>query len=187
MSRNNRFLTNNILPSLVTTLPTGADRYHGREVYYKPSGAAASPVWHCVWDTALNSDNGAWAVISGAPLVTRHTGSDLSTTSSTYTTITGSPTLTIPVTGLYTWSFSAITNNNGVNNWNTLCPEWATSADNRSIRHQTIQNIWQSVGREGGEASVITAGTKGFRYKTGGGTALWQDVSMSVFPVELRP
>lgn len=78
--------------------------YEGMEVDYHPGGAlSGSPVWRCVWRAALNSGSGAWAFVGGGPLIdVQSSGGNQTTASvSTWAGMTNSPSITVPVTGVY--------------------------------------------------------------------------------------
>jgi hypothetical protein len=186
MSLNNQIKIENTMPSIVTALPTGADRYLGREVYYKPSGAANSPVWHCVWDTALNGGSGAWAVMGGplyAEVMTSQT-----TTSATYVDLaTVGPSVTIPAAGIYDirWELHLY----------CVTGLWATASLNAPGTTNNADYVAQNDGPDnrshsgGGVFTLTGSGTAKLMYRveTAGNTGTFLRRRLWVTPIELRP
>lgn len=84
---------------VVSTLPAGS--FDGQQVRFRHTAGVAP--WLCVWDSALNSGAGAWAVTSGPPLraVQSAGASGTSAAINTWTALPNTPTITIPVGGVY--------------------------------------------------------------------------------------
>lgn len=87
------------LGPVVMSLPAGPT--DGQVCRYRHT--AGQPPWLCIWDTALRGGLGAWSVHGGAPRIASARGGTTTAVSSGYaaTAVTGSPTLTVPVSGMY--------------------------------------------------------------------------------------
>lgn len=198
MSTNRPMRARDVLIESVTTLPTGADRYEGREVDYWPSGTAGSgPLWRLVWRGAANSGSGAWECVSGAPLYSYVAGRNAWSapgTAYTWTAITGGPSITIPVTGTYDVRYGA----SGQLETNT------SRGDERLVVFRDTTNIasvgasvsafaqWAYVNWNAEFVSTAMVATNVLtlrRLSSDSSAADWgmYDMVISVTPLELRP
>jgi hypothetical protein len=116
MSTNRPRNSRDLIVPAVTTLPTGSDRYEGREVDYFPSGSNSSRCWRLVWRSALNSGNGAWSVVSSNdPLNAVQSASGTVNNSSAITNMPNGPEITVPITGVYiVTAFGSVANANAL-------------------------------------------------------------------------
>lgn len=172
-------------PAPTTTLP--GSPANGQMVFYKPVSSSASPVWHCVWDSALNGGSGAWAVVGGAGIGTRN-NTGYSGLGSTGWANTGAAGPTIPVAGLYHFEWGAFAAHSLANGWVLLRPNPVPASDDDAVRSQlpataSGQWVW---GRTHNPVTCSAAATT-VQYRTVGGNLYLDDIICVATPVELRP
>lgn len=88
------------LGPVVTSLP--GSPVAGQVARYRHT--PGQPPWLCIWDPTLNSGAGAWAVLGGPPAEAVASGGTSTAVAGSYTqtAVGGTPSVTVPVPGLYT-------------------------------------------------------------------------------------
>jgi hypothetical protein len=98
-----------VAPATVTSLPSSP--IDGQQIYYV-ADATNGVVWHLRYRAASGSTH-KWEFVGGGKIVLGPQGSLQLTTASTWTAVTGGPTLTIPLPGDYRIAFGVNSQNIG--------------------------------------------------------------------------
>lgn len=172
----------------VSTLARGA--YDGQQVRYRHTNGEAP--WLCIWDSALNSGAGAWAVIGGPPLRARVDTLQATTSTSFVELATTGPAVNIVATGVYVVQVGAFCRPNTAGPFTAIMGFAAPgiSAADADAAHgiSTSAGDGASAVSPPVVATVTSLGSFSARYRsTTGASAQFARRWLTAMPIELRP
>lgn len=168
--------------SIVTALPTDADE--GDQIVYDTGTAGVR--WHLVYDTS-DGTTYPWLFIGGAPLLTRVTTSETTTSASYAALSTAGPSVTVPLAGDYIVRIHSNTFNSGVaTNYHSYDIGGTGAIDSNGIEGAVPSASYSHPGGAENLHTGVAASTAFVsKYKTTAGTATFRYRTMAVTPVRV--